>query len=106
MDYPVDFALIDTIIFNLKKGRADAINHLTAKHLQFSHPAIITVLVKLLNIKLVNGIVPDSFCTSYTVPIPKCDIVGKSLSDNDFRGISIFPVIFFRIASLIATVHS
>ena len=61
MDYLVDVELIDTIISNLKKGRADAIDHLTAENLQFFHPAITTVLAKLFNIKLVNDIVPDSF---------------------------------------------
>ena len=52
-EYLVDVELIDTIIYNLKKGRAAGINHLTAEHLQFSHPAITTVLTKLFNIMLV-----------------------------------------------------
>ena len=60
-DYLVDVELTDTIISNLKKGRAASINHLTAKHLQFSHPAITTILA------IVNGIVSDTFSTSFTV---------------------------------------
>ena len=92
-DYLIDVELIDTIIYNLQKGRAAGIDHLTAEHLQFSHPAISTVLTKLFNIMMVNSIVPDSFGTSNTVPIPKCDALGKPLSVNYFRGIPICPVI-------------
>ena len=86
-DYLVDVELIDTIIDNLKKGRAAGIDHLTAEHLQFS------VQTKLFNIMPVNGIVPDSFGTSYTIPIPKCDVLEKTLSVNVFRGIFICPII-------------
>ena len=88
-DYLVDVELTDTLISNLKKGRATSIDRLTSEHLQFSHPTI-TVMTKLFNIMLVNGIVPDSFGT---VPIPKCDALGNALSINYFRGISICPVI-------------
>ena len=77
----------------LKKERAAGIDHLTAEHLWFSHPAITTVITKSFNIMLVNGIVSDSFSTSYTIPIPKCDALGKALSVNVFRGIPICPVI-------------
>ena len=93
IDYLVDVELIDTIISNLKKDRAAGIDHLTAELFQFSHPAFTAVLTKLFNIMLVNGIVPDSFGTSYTVPIPKCDVFGKAPSINDFRSISICSVI-------------
>ena len=40
-----------------------------------------------------NGTVPDSFGTSHTVTIHKSDVLGKVLIVNDFRGISICPVI-------------
>ena len=36
-NYLVDGELIDTIIYNLKKGGTAGIDHLTAEHLQFSH---------------------------------------------------------------------
>ena len=37
--------------------------------------------------------VPNAFGVSYTVPIPKGDFIGKSLTVDDFRGIAISPVI-------------
>ena len=42
---------------------------------------------------IATGHIPISFAASYTVPIPKCDGRSKSLEVNDFRGISISPVI-------------
>ena len=41
------------------------------------------------------GVVPDSFCVSYTVPLLKgtASVNSKSLCVDDFRGISISPVI-------------
>ena len=40
------------------------------------------------------GIVPDSFGRSYSVPIPKGNCSrGKSVTFDDFRAISIYPVI-------------
>ena len=39
-------------------------------------------------------IVPDDFGNTYTVPIPKSKLnFGKALSIDDFRGISISPII-------------
>ena len=53
------------------------------------------VLAKLLNIIVRTGLVPSGFGLSYTVPIPKQR--GKELTHafkvDDFRGISISPVI-------------
>ena len=35
---------------------------------------------------LVNGILPDNFCESDTIPIPKIDnTAGKELDVSDFR---------------------
>ena len=77
------------------KSRAAGIEHLTAEQLQIFHHAITAILAKLLDVIIVNGIVADSFCTSYTVLIPKCDnVFEKPLSINDFRDISICSIIF------------
>jgi len=42
-----------------------------------------------------NGYVPDGFGLSYTVPLPKINnaSLSKSLTVDDFRGISISPVL-------------
>ena len=52
------------------------------------------VLSVLFNLMIHVGYVPDSFSRSYTVPILKDSSgYGKTVSANDFRGISISPVI-------------
>ena len=45
-------------------------------------------------VQRVDGVIPDNFCESYTVPIPKTDNTGgNELDVSDFIGISIWPVI-------------
>ena len=48
------------------------------------------------------GHVPQGFGASYTVPIPKCDGHTRALCVDDFRGISISPVLskLFELAIL------
>jgi len=56
----------------------------------------------LFNIFVSTSHIPDSFGASYSVPIPKCDGRTRALSVDDFRGISISPVIskLFEMAIL------
>ena len=81
--------LVDFSITSLSNGKAPGLDELTAEHLKYSHPAIALVLTK-----LKCGIVPDSFGRSYSVNIPKeiC-YCSKSVTFDDFRAISICPVI-------------
>ena len=68
--------------------------HTTTEHLQNCHPMLSVVLSVLFNLMIHVGYVPDSFSRSYTVPILKDSSgYGKTVSANDFRGISISPVI-------------
>ena len=48
------------------------------------------------------GHIPANFGASYTVPIPKCDGRVRALAVDDFRGISISPIIskVFELAIL------
>ena len=66
---------------------------LTFEHVKYSHPILLTVLCKLFNLCLISGRIPTGFGSSYTVPIPKTSTCNRSLTVNDFRGISISPVI-------------
>ena len=87
--------LIDKSVKSLGLGKAAGLDGLTAEHLQSSHPVLFTLLNKLFNLMIKHGYVPDSFGASYTVPLPKCNYttVSKSLTVEDFRGISISPVL-------------
>ena len=66
-----DVALIDSVICNSSRGKAAGLDHLTAEHLQYSHPVLPLILTKLFNIMLRFGCVPDGFGLSYTAPLPK-----------------------------------
>ena len=61
--------------------------------MKFSHPILVVVLCKLFNLFVSHSHIPGSFGLSYTVPIPKCDGYKRSLTVDDFRGISISSVI-------------
>ena len=87
--------MVERVINKLKRGKAAGLDRITAEHLQFSHPLLPVVCSKLFNCMMAIGHVPESFGQSYTVPIPKgdCNAHTKSITVNDFRGISISPVI-------------
>ena len=90
----VDAALVDKIIRTLKDGKAAGLDSPPAEHLKYSHPALSTVLAKLFNIMLIFDCLPSAFGRNYTVPLQKGGhAIGKCLTVEDFRGISISPVL-------------
>jgi len=86
-----DAGLVEKSISSLGRGKAAGLDNLTAEHLQHSHPALCLLLSKLFNAMIEASHVPPGFGLSYTVPLPKCSYatVSKSLTVDDFRGISI-----------------
>jgi len=76
-----------------ENGKAAGLDSLTCEHLKYSHPIVITLLTKLFNLFIATGHIPNEFGVSYTVPIPKVDGLTRSVTVDDFRGISISPVI-------------
>jgi exonuclease III len=93
-DYWFDVELIDKVITELKRGKAAGLDNLTAEHLQHSHPLLTCILVKLFNLMMLHGHVLPSFGESYTIPLPKGDGARCAvLTVDDFRGISISPVL-------------
>ena len=86
----------------MSNGKAVGLDELTCEHLKFCHPFIVNILVKIFNVFISTGHIPVCFGASYTVPIPKCDGRTRALSINDFRGISISPVLskLFEMAIL------
>ena len=88
-----DVELISNLIDDMKRGKAAGLDGLTSEHLKFSHPILAVILCKLFNLFVSCSHIPRSFGLSYTVPIPKCDGRKRSVTVDDFRGISISPVI-------------
>jgi len=83
-------------VYHMQRNKAAGLDDLTVEHSQFSHPALFVLLMaKLFNLFLQCGDVPNDFSRSYTIPILKDSKNGlsKSLSMDDFRGITISHVI-------------
>lgn len=97
-----DTELISKLVEGLALGKAAGVDTLSSEHMKFSHPILVSLLTRLFNYFIFVGHIPDSFGVSYTVPIPKCDGRTRALSVDDFRGISISPVIskLFELAIL------
>jgi len=91
--YDFDCELIDNIVHNMKHGKASGLDGLTVEHLLHCHPVIYSLLSEIFNLFIKYGFVPDEFGRSYTVPLPKGNSVNKAMAVDDFRGISISPVI-------------
>ena len=92
-NYLVSIELVDASIFKLKTGKAASLDRLTSEHLKHCHPIIVMILTKLFNLMLLFEYVPDSFGKSILVPIPKLDSCSAKVSVDDYRGISLTPVI-------------
>ena len=93
--YTFDAELVENVIGKMKRGKAPGLDGITCEHLLFSHALLPSILAKLFNFMIVTGNIPSSFNQSYTVPIPKssCNLYGKTVTVDDFRGVSVSPVI-------------
>jgi len=94
-DLVFDASLVENVVVNMRRGKAAGLDGLSAEHLLFCHPCLPLLLSKLFNLAIESGKVPHGFGLSYTIPLLKGSnlITSKSLTVNDFRGISISPVL-------------
>lgn len=94
-EFLFDVELVDRSIRSLSKGKAAGLDGLTSEHLHNCHPSLFVLLYKLFNFMIKFGHVPEGFGLSYTIPLPKSNysVLNKSLSVDDFRGISISAVL-------------
>src|SRR5271155_3097166 len=82
---------VDIAIRKLKLGKAIGADRISAEHIVYAHPIIVTILTKLFNLLLLFEYVPNGFGIGIWIPIPKSD---KDLDRTDnYRGITINPVI-------------
>ena len=88
-----DVELVDHVIREMSKGKAAGVDNLTAEHLQYCHPILPLILSRLFNLCVHYRFAPLQFGLSYTVPLLKNTSVTKQLTVDDFRGISISPII-------------
>ena len=96
--YRFDAELVESVILKMKRGKAAGLDGITSEHLRFSHCLLSCVLSKLYNFNYVMfGSRASLFwCTvSYTVPVIKNStyMFSKTITVDDFRGVSISPVL-------------
>lgn len=75
------------------KGKAPGIDNITAEHIGNSHVVIYSLLAKLFNMMLEYGHVPVSFTNGIIVPIPKDENNKNKYPVDNFRGITLSPVL-------------
>lgn len=92
-DSVVDISDIQRIINNLSIGKAAGIDRLTAEHLIFSHPIVVSSLTRLFKVMITCHYVPNAFGLGITVPLPKQDAKGSLNKMESYRGITILPII-------------
>ena len=88
-----DVGIVDKCISSLKKGKAPDFDGLTAEHFQLAHPCLPAIISKLFNLILSSGNVPSAFGHGLSFPIPKGSNRTLSASVDDFRVITICPVL-------------
>ena len=89
----IDITCIDRVIRDLKKGKTPGPDNISVEHLSYCHESLVCILSYLFNWILITKSVPDLFCLSFTVPIPKgCDTITRVAKSSDFRGIAVSSV--------------
>ena len=82
----VQTCALPILITELKKNKAAGLDYLTAEHLLFSHPIVVSVMCKIFNSIMSYGHVPASFDRSFTIRLPKGNaFLSKTLMVDDFR---------------------
>ena len=87
--YTFDAELIESVLANMKRGKAAGLDELTVEHLTNSHPVLLLILTELFKVIMSAAHVPYGFRLSYTVPLPKDDTTYKRNTVDSYRAISI-----------------
>jgi len=75
------------------RSKAPDWNGLQAEHLQYAHPCLIVIISKLFNVMLASNLVPDGFGCGLSIPIPKVTNRTVTATVDDFRIITICPIL-------------
>ena len=92
-------------VANLNPGKAACFDGLQSEHLTYCHPIIYTVLSRLFYFILLYGHVPADFACGMLVPIPKDSGAKRALEINQFRGITVSPIISKVFENCLLTIY-
>ena len=85
--------MVDKAILKIANNTASSHDSVTIEHFKLSHPSIVVILAKMFTIFLDLGIVPSDFGLGITTPIPKFKGLKKTVTTDDFRGITVNPTV-------------
>ena len=89
----INAEVISSCINKLHVGKACGLDKLQCEHLLYAHPILYVILSKLFQQFLLHGFVPSAFGRGLLIPIPKESNCRGILSVDQFRGITISPII-------------
>ena len=91
--YSIDVECVGRAIDKIDYNKAPGFDGLTIEHIAFAHPCIVIILTRLFNVLMHTGLVPDDFGVGVTTPIPKFKGNKKLTTADDYRGITICPIV-------------
>src|ERR1043165_9207971 len=89
----INTELIGFCINKLHVGKASGLDKLQCEHLPYAHPILFLILSKIFQQFLLHGFVPSAFGHGLLIPIPQESNKRGILSVDQFRGITISPII-------------
>jgi len=88
----LNIADVDNAVHSLKFGKASGLDGISAEHLKYAHPSIVSHLKTLFNLILLHGYVPNAFGQGVVVPLVK-DRLGDTRNLDNYRAITVSCVI-------------
>ena len=88
-DYQTNVDEVLSLIKEIDTSKSSSVEHLSSKVLKDAFIALPHVLVKIFNVSLATGIVPDTWKYATIIPLKKC---GNSQDVNNLRPISLLPI--------------
>lgn len=82
---------IEMAINKLKQGKASGFDGISSEHLVYSHPIILSILLRLFNLMMKHGFVPDAFGNGIIIPILKSN--NDPTKCDSYRGITLSPIL-------------
>ena len=66
----IDINTVSSVVMYLELGKPSGFDEITAEHLKYAHPCVLSIFNLLFNRILKEDLVPDDFARGLTVPIP------------------------------------
>jgi hypothetical protein len=83
---------VEKALNEIKIGKAPGADNLTAEHIRYAHPVVMSCIKMLFNWMIHASYVPDAFGVGIMIPVKKSNDADSTNSDN-YRGITLSPMI-------------